>query len=343
MTSTKINTGILSFGMSGRVFHAPFIHISPHFNLTAVVERSNKTAQELYPEIISYDSVTQLLADDTIELVIVNTPNHTHFEFATEALKAGKHVLIEKPAVENIAQFDQLIEVSKKSGKRIFFYQNRRYDSHFLDVKKVVESGDLGKLAEVSFRFDRYKLELGQKYFKENNQYISSGLTYDLGPHLIDQAIALFGKPLKFSKTTSINRPGSQVADYFHYHLRYADGLNVFLTGSLAVTEPLPAFVLHGTKGSFIKTMADVQEQQLIDGMLPNNSIYGMEPDGSEGKLVTIDSANQKHISYPRPHKGDYNLLFNAIYENLVNDVEYPITMDHIRWQIEMLSAENIG
>ena len=341
MKNTKINTGILSFGMSGRVFHAPFIHINPHFNLVAVVERSQKIAQDLYPEIKSYDTVDQLLADDTITLVIVNTPNHTHFEFATEALKAGKHVLIEKPAVENITQFNELSEVSKKSGKRIFFYQNRRYDSHFLDVKKVIESGNLGKLTEVSFRFDRYKMELGQKYFKENNQYISSGLTYDLGPHIIDQAISLFGKPLKFSKTTSINRPDSQVADYFHYHLRYPNELNVFLTGSLAVANPLPAFVVNGTKGSFIKTMADVQEQQLIDGMLPNNPAYGVEPNGSAGKLVTIDNTNQKHISYPLPHRGDYNLLFNDIYENLVNEVEYPITMDHIRWQIEMLSADN--
>ncbi|ULT25322.1 Gfo/Idh/MocA family oxidoreductase [Sphingobacterium sp. E70] len=139
MKNTKINTGILSFGMSGRVFHAPFIHSNPHFNFVAVVERSQKIAQDLYPEIKSYDTVDQLLADDKIALVIVNTPNHTHFEFATEALKAGKHVLIEKPAVENITQFNELSEVSKKSGKRIFFYQNRRYDSHFLDVKKLLK------------------------------------------------------------------------------------------------------------------------------------------------------------------------------------------------------------
>ncbi|MDR2270708.1 MAG: Gfo/Idh/MocA family oxidoreductase [Sphingobacterium sp.] len=341
MKNTKINTGILSFGMSGRVFHAPFIHTNPNFNLVAVVERSHKTAQKLYPEIKSYDSVAKLLADDSITLVIVNTPNHTHFELAVEALKAGKHILLEKPAVENLAQFNELIEVSEKSGRQIFFYQNRRYDSHFLDLKKVIEDGSLGKLAEVSFRFDRYKMELGQKYFKENNQYISSGLTYDLGPHIIDQAISLFGKPLKFSKTTSINRPGSQVADYFHYHLHYPEGLNVFLTGSLAVAEPLPAFVVHGTKGSFIKTMADVQEQQLIDGMLPNDPAYGLEPKDSAGKLVTVDNENQKHISYLPPHKGDYNHLFNAIYENLTNAIEYPITVDHIRWQIEMLAAEN--
>ncbi len=157
MKYTQINTGILSFGMSGRVFHAPFISTNPHFNLSAVVERSKKAAHEFYPGIISYDTMADLLADDTIELVIVNTPNYTHFQYAKEALEAGKHVLIEKPAVDDSAQFDALLAISKQQGKQLFFYQNRRYDSHFLDLKKVIESGELGKLIEVHFRFDRYK------------------------------------------------------------------------------------------------------------------------------------------------------------------------------------------
>jgi len=110
---TQINTGILSFGMSGRVFHAPFIHTNPHFNLSAVVERSSKSAHEFYPTITSYDSIAELLADDSIELVIVNTPNYTHFQYAKEALEAGKHVLIEKPAVDDSTQFDALLAMSK--------------------------------------------------------------------------------------------------------------------------------------------------------------------------------------------------------------------------------------
>ncbi|MDM1295728.1 Gfo/Idh/MocA family oxidoreductase [Sphingobacterium sp. N143] len=341
MENTKINTGILSFGMSGRVFHAPFIQTNPHFNLVAVVERSTKSAHTLYPGIKSYDSIAEILADDSIELIIVNTPNHTHFQFASEALLAGKHVLIEKPAVDNSLQFNKLIEISNQSKKQVFFYQNRRFDSHFLDVKKIIDSGKLGKLTEVHFRFDRYKMELGQKYFKENNQFVSSGLTYDLGPHIIDQAISLFGKPLKFSKTTSINRPGSQVADFFHYHLRYPNDLNVFLTGSLAVADPLPAFVLHGTKGSFIKTMADVQEQQLIDGMLPTDPMYGIEPNECMGKLVTVDESNERQTTYVDAHQGNYNLLFDAIYESLRNKVDYPITADQVKWQIQMLEAED--
>jgi len=343
MQTKQINTGILSFGMSGRVFHAPFIHSNPHFSLSAVVERTKKTAHEIYTNIKSYDSVAHLLADDSIELVIVNTPNHTHFQFASEALLAGKHVLLEKPAVENLEQLAQLSMLSEQTGKKLFFYQNRRFDSHFMLVKSIIEGGHLGKLTEVHIRFDRYKMELGQKDFKENSQYASSGLVYDLGPHVIDQAISLFGKPLKANKTTAINREGSQVPDYFHYQLQYGGNLQVFLTANLLVVDPQTAFVVHGTKGSFTKNMADVQEEQLIAGMQPSDNLYGFEQKGNEGKLVTIASDGTKETRLIPAEKGDYSLLFNAIYDNLRNDIAYPITLDHIKWQIELLQAKDFG
>lgn len=339
METTQINTGILSFGMSGRVFHAPFIHSNPQFNLTAVVERTKKTAQASYPTVKSYDHIDALLADDTIELVIVNTPNHTHFEFAVAALQAGKHVLLEKPAVENTEQLEQLSRVSEQTGKKIFFYQNRRFDSHFMLVKSIIERGLLGKLTEVHIRFDRYKMELGQKDFKENSQYASSGLVYDLGPHVIDQAISLFGHPVHATKTTASNREGSQVPDYFHYQLQYPNNLQVFLTANLLVVDPQPAFVLHGTKGTFTKSMADVQEEQLIAGMQPSDDLYGIEQANNEGKLVTITHDGKKETQLIAAEKGDYNLLFNAIYDNLRNGVAYPITFDQIKGQIELLQA----
>lgn len=341
MKIKPINSGILSFGMSGRVFHAPFIHSNPHFNLTAIVERTTKSAGHIYPDIKSYDNVSELLGDDNIELVVVNTPNHTHFQFALEALQAGKHVLLEKPAVEKVEELEKLLEVSKKNNKQLFFYQNRRFDSNFLEVEEIIKSGQLGEIIEVHFRFDRYKMELGQKNFKENSQYISSGLIYDLGPHLIDQAISLFGKPSKFTKTSAIHRPGSQVADYFNFHLSYPNNLNVFLTANLLVVDPQPAFVIHGTKGSFIKNMADVQEQQLINGMLPTEETYGIESKGNEGKLVTVDSSGKKQTSFLPAKRGNYNLLFNAVYENLRNLVAYPVTAEQIKWQIEMMESED--
>ncbi|MFZ4861604.1 Gfo/Idh/MocA family protein [Sphingobacterium sp. Mn56C] len=343
MDKQLIHTGILSFGMSGRVFHAPFIHSNPHFKLSAVVERSNKVAHNHYPNIKSYDSVAELLKDDSIELVIVNTPNHTHFELAAEVLAAGKHVLLEKPAVERSAELEELALISARTGKKLFFYQNRRYDSHFLAVKDVIDRGVLGKILEVHIRFDRYKMELGQKDFKENSSYTSSGLVYDLGPHVVDQAISLFGKPQKVIKTTAMNRINSVVPDYFNFHLRYADNLQVFLTGSLLVADPQPAYVLHGTTGSFTKPMADVQEKQLMDGLLPTDPAYGIEADNDAGRLVTIAEDGTKETAFLPAFKGDYNLLFNAIYANLRNNTPYPITLDSIKWQLEVLEAPNFN
>ncbi|MBD1422681.1 Gfo/Idh/MocA family oxidoreductase [Sphingobacterium chuzhouense] len=343
MEKQRINTGILSFGMSGRVFHAPFIYTNDNFDFTAVVERTKKTAKEIYPDVKSYDSVSDLLADDSIELVIVNTPNYTHFEFAKESLEAGKHILLEKPAVDNLDQLEKLSEISEKTGKKIFFYQNRRYDSHFMQVKEVIESGQLGKIIEAHIRFDRYNMELGPKEFKENSQYVSSGVAYDLGPHVLDQAFSVFGKPNNIIKTTAINRPGSQVPDFFNFHLLYPDNLQVFLTGNLLVADPQPAFVVHGSKGTFTKKMVDVQERQLIDGMLPNVPGYGVEPEGSEGKLVTVDGKGEKQTSLLTAQKGNYNLLFDAIYDSLRNQAAYPITIDQIKWQIEALQAPDFS
>lgn len=339
MEKQKINTGILTFGMSGRVFHAPFIHTNDHFEFTAVVERTKKAAKDIYADVKSYDRVDDLLADDNIELVIVNTPNYTHFDYAKAALESGKHVLVEKPAVDNLDQLQALAELSDKTGKQIFFYQNRRYDSHYMQMKAIVESGQLGKIIEAHFRFDRYNTTLGPKEFKENSQYISSGVAYDLGPHLLDQAFALFGKPHKIIKTTAINRPKSQVPDYFNFHLIYPDNLQVFLTGSLLVPDPLPAFVVHGSEGSFVKPMADVQERQLIGGMLPTAPEYGIEPEGSEAKLTTVGSNGEKNTTTLPAQKGDYNLLFEAVYNSLRNGAAYPITLDHIKWQITSLQA----
>lgn len=342
MKKQQINTGILSFGMSGRVFHAPFIYTNDHFNFTAVVERTKKAAKEIYPDVTSYDSVADLLADDSIELVIVNTPNYTHFEFAKDSLEAGKHVLIEKPAVDSLDQLEELSNISERTGKKIFFYQNRRYDSHFMQVKDIIESGQLGKIIEAHIRFDRYNMQLGPKEFKENNQYVSSGVVYDLGPHILDQAFSIFGKPLKILKTTAINRTESKVPDFFNFHLLYPDNLQVFLTGNLLVADPQPAFVVHGTTGTFTKKMVDVQERQLIEGMLPTAPGYGVEPEGSEGKLVTVDKTGEKQTSLLPARKGNYDLLFDAVYESLRNQAPNPISIEHISWQIEALQAPDL-
>ena len=166
-----------------------------------------------------------------------------------------------------------------------------------------------------------------------------NGLAYDLGPHLIDQAISLFGRPLKFTKTTATYREESQVDDYFHFHLSYPNQLNVYLTSGLLIAQPTPSFVVHGTLGSYIKDRVDVQEAQLDKGIPPADPAYGIEPEGTEGKLVTVDEHNQKNIELTSSYKGQYIQLFETAYQTIRNGALYPITEEHIAWQIEMLEA----
>jgi predicted dehydrogenase len=329
----------MAYGMSGRVFHAPFIYAHPEFELRAVVERHEKKAGSRYPGIISYDQTDELLNDDKVELIIVNTPNNTHFDLAKKALQAGKHVLIEKPIAATVAEVKKLYDISRQVNKHLMVYQNRRWDSDFLSVKEVIESGQLGELIEVHFRFDRYKTMLSPKLFKETKSMAPNGLVYDLGPHLIDQAISLFGRPLRFKKTSAIYRDNSEVIDYFNYHLYYPNQLNVYLTSGLLIAEPLPSFVVHGTLGSYIKGRFDVQEAQLDSSMPPTDPAYGLEPAGSKGKLVTMGLDNQKTTEYIMSGPGQYMQLFEAAYHTIRDNALYPITEEHIAWQVELLEA----
>jgi scyllo-inositol 2-dehydrogenase (NADP+) len=336
---SPIKTGLMAYGMSGRVFHAPFINAHPGFELRAVVERHQKKAALRYPGIISYDQTEELLNDNEIELIIINTPNNTHFDLARQALQAGKHVLVEKPISATVGEVRELYDISRQVNKHLMVYQNRRWDSDFLSVKEVIESGRLGELIEVHFRFDRYKAMLSPKLFKETKSMPPNGLVYDLGPHLIDQAISLFGRPLHFKKTTGIYREGSEVTDYFNYHLVYPHQVNVYLTSGLLIAEPLPSFVVHGTLGSYIKDRCDVQEAQLDSSILPTAAEYGLEPAGSEGKLVTIGLDNQKSMEYIKSDRGQYMHLFDAVYGAIREHRVYPITEEHIAWQVELLEA----
>ncbi len=336
MAKKSIVTGILSYGMSGRVFHAPFIHQKSRFDLRAVVERHEKRAHKRYPSIISYDSVDELLNDDKIELVVVNTPNDTHVDYATKALKAGKHILVEKPFATNSKEAKKLFELGKQLGKHVMVFQNRRWDSDFKLLKRVVERDVLGELIELHVRFDRYRMDKSPKTFKET-KIPGSGVLYDLGPHLLDQVISLFGKPLKSLKIATAHRPGSEVDDFSTLILTYPKGLTVFIHASLLVANPLPAYVLHGVKGSFQKARADVQEDQLQSGILPKDPEYGIEPPGKEGLITLIKANGDREMRYREALKGDYNDLFNAVYAQIRRDEPFPVKPEEIVWQLEIL------
>ncbi|QNK63779.1 Gfo/Idh/MocA family oxidoreductase [Pedobacter sp. PAMC26386] len=334
-----INTGILSFGMSGKLFHSPFVNAHPGFNLSAVVERSEKTAYLRFPEIKSYNSVDELIADPEIELVIINTPNYTHFEFAQKALRAGKHVLVEKPFTVTAAEAKALFKEAKQQNLYILPYQNRRYDSDFLSAKDVVDNGKLGRLVEAHIRYDRYRYTIGPKVFKETPMP-GSGLLYDLGPHLLDMVFALFGEPLEWSKTLGYYRPGTQVDDYAYIHLKYPENLQVFITMSMLVVAQQPAFIINGTKGSYVKHRSDIQETQLLKNMSPNDPLYGIEQAGKEGILSIIDEEGKITKEILPPGKSSYLHLFEAVYQTIREHKPYPVKEEQIIQQITILESE---
>ncbi|RSK44155.1 Gfo/Idh/MocA family oxidoreductase [Hymenobacter perfusus] len=338
--SSPIQTGLLAYGMSGRIFHAPFLSTHPGFQLRAVVERSRKQMAQHYPDIISYDSVAELLADPQLELVVVNTPNDTHFALARQALQAGKHVLIEKPVATTVAELDELLALAAAQNRHVLAYQNRRWDSDFQLVRQVVESGQLGQLTEVHFRFDRYKAALNAKTFKEDPAVAGSGLSFDLGPHVLDQALSLFGQPEHAHVTRASHRPGSRVDDYFHMHLQYPQGLNVFVAGSLLTAAAGPAYVLHGTLGSFQKSRADVQEAQLDQGQLPTAATYGHEPAGQEGTLTLVPAPGETQVSRLAAPQGQYQDLFEAVHQTIRHGQPFPVRPEQLRWQLEMLAGK---
>ena len=318
-----INTAILSFGMSGKLFHAPFIQVHPGFNFYAVWERSKNLAQQIYPGVKACRTLEELLADTAVELVIVNTPNYTHYDYTKKALEAGKHVVVEKPFTVTVAEGDALIALAKKQNKILSVYQNRRYDSDYKTIKKIVEEKWLGDLVEAEFHFDRYREELSPKQHKETPGK-GTGALYDLGSHLIDQALQLFGMPQEIFADIQIVRPLSKVDDYFELLFYYTDK-RVRLRCSYLVREPLPGYILHGVKGSFIKQKTDVQEQALLEGKLPGGSDWGAEPESEQGLLHT-EKDGEIIKEYLPSFQGNYMEYYNGIYEAIRNSRQAPVS-----------------
>lgn len=317
-----IKAGLCAYGMSGYVFHAPFLHVHPGFAFAAVVERSKHQAQQRYPDVKVYTTMEGLMQDESLELIVVNTPNYTHYDYAKAALEAGKHVIVEKPFTVTSQQGQELIKLAEKKGLLLSVYHNRRYDSDYKIVKQIVESGWLGDILEVEIHYDRFREELSYKKHKEE-ALPGTGALYDLGSHLIDQALTLFGQPKALWADIRIIRKGSLVDDYFELVLYY-EQLRVRLKSSYLVREALPAYQLHGRTGSFIKSKADVQEMMLQKGVWPNTPGWGEETPIEWGLLHTERDGKVVKEFLPSP-AGNYMGYYDGIYDALVNKAGAPV------------------
>lgn len=319
-----IAAALCAFGMSGRVFHAPFLHLNPGFHLHSVWERSRKEAHQFYPGVKSTDTLEELLADASVELVVVNTPNYTHFDYCKKALEAGKHVVVEKPFTTTVAEAKELEAIAEAKGRVLAVYHNRRWDSDFLTVKRVLQNGLLGDVVEAEFHFDRFKEELSPKVHKEIPQP-GSGVLYDLGSHMIDAALVLFGMPEKVFADIRIVRPISRVDDYFELLLYYPNNLRVRIHSSYLTREQGPGLVLHGSKGSFLKSRTDVQEAALLEGKAPQGSDWGREPGDALSLLHTeLDGVVVRR--HEPIEQGNYHGFFDALYAAIRNGAPAPVS-----------------
>jgi predicted dehydrogenase len=311
---TPIRVGLAGYGIAAQVMHLPFITTLKEYRLLTVLERHHHHSQEKYPFVRVVKDIDELVSDPETDLIVITTPNDTHFSYTQKALEAGKHVVLEKPFTITSEEAKALIDLAKKSDRILSVFQNRRYVADFLTVKKILHEKLLGDIVEFEAHYDRYRPALKPNAWREENKP-GSGIFYDLGAHLIDQALYLFGIPQTVTADIRIQRPGAKTDDYFDLRLDYGF-TRVILKSGMLVREPGPRFMIHGTLGSFLKYGEDPQEALLKAGALPNGPDWGKEPEENWGWLHTEIEGKiikEKYPSLP----GNFGFYYQNLYKTL--------------------------
>jgi scyllo-inositol 2-dehydrogenase (NADP+) len=332
----KIRTGIASYGMSGLVFHAPLLHVHRGFDMAVILERTTSRSSERFPYVRIVRSYDEMVGDPELDLIVVNTPDHLHYEMCRKALEAGKHVVVEKPFTQESRQADDLIRTAQKKGLLLSVFQNRRWDSDFLTIRKIIDERLLGRLVEYEAHFDRFRNYIQQHTWKELAES-GTGILHNLGPHLIDQALVLFGMPASVTADIRRQRTGSQVDDAFTLWLYYHE-VKVTLKAGYLVRLPGPRYLLHGTEGSFLKWGTDPQEEQLKAGILPGGPDWGRESEEHWGVLdTTVKGLDYREKMESLP--GNYLAYYDTIYRALTSGQPPGVTATEGRDVIRIIEA----
>ncbi len=330
-----INTAIASYGMSGIVFHGPLLETHSGFRICKILERHKHDSADRHPGALLVRGYDEILKDPEIELVIVNTPDYLHFGMAMEALDAGKHIVVEKPFALKSEEAEKIIALGREKGLMVSVFQNRRWDGDFLTVKKVIEDGSLGRLVSFESHFDRFRNYV-QESWKEEKR-LGAGTLYNLGSHMIDQALHLFGMPDYLYADVRAQRTGSEVDDSFDIFMHYPQ-VKCLVRGSYLVKEPGPRYTLHGTHGSFLKYGLDPQEQALKDGEIPGTGNWGAEDQSAFGYLRSEFSGKAQKQQIPTI-PGNYLVYYDNIYDHLRNDAPLLVLPEEARDVIRIIEA----
>jgi predicted dehydrogenase len=318
-----IRVGLVGFGLAGRVFHAPLISSVEGLELAAIVERSTDKAAALYPGITIYRTFDELLADATIKLVVIATPNKTHHDLALSALEAAKSVVIDKPVSVTSSEIVDLMELAGGIGLQLVPFHNRRWDSDFLTLQNVLHEKSLGRLVHFTSTLDRWRPGATRIPWKDEPE--NGGILLDLGTHLVDQALALFGKPTSLGAEILRERDGEGANDSFTIRLHYYTGAAVTLSANCLSSLPRPRFHVRGTQGNFVKLGVDSQEEALGKITRIDSADWGKEKPEQWATL----SVDADHSMVTRPVEsipGDYRLFYSGVRDAILGKVPAPVT-----------------
>ncbi|MBU0935955.1 MAG: oxidoreductase [Spirochaetes bacterium] len=329
----SIKTGVVGYGYAASTFHIPLLCSNSGYNLTAISTSQPAKVRETFAHVNIYAAPDQLFAQTDIELVIIPTPNDSHYPLARQALLAGKHVVLDKPFTLTVAEADELIALAEQQNRILSVFHNRRWDSDFLTLQRLIEDRQLGEISHFESHFDRYR-PLVRDRWRENGG-AGSGLWFDLGPHLLDQTLQLFGKPESIYLELARQRSGAKADDWFHAILSYGTA-KAILHGSALVPAAGPRFIVHGSSVSFVKYGLDIQEDQLRKGMLPGNADWGLDP--HPGCLTSIGNTGpQEHCVAAA--RGSYETYYNRLHECIVSGAPNPVPAGEALWVMQLLEA----
>ena len=322
-----VRVGLIGFGLAGQAFHAPVIRGIPGMELACILERRGTRAREKYPDVRVARTLEEFLSDTKIQLCVIATPNDSHFEYARACLLAGRDLVVDKPFTPTLAESEELVRLAAYHGRLITVYQDRRWDGDFGTVKEIVRSGKLGKIAEYECRYDRFRPEPKANAWRERADQAAAGVLFDLGPHVIDQALVLFGEPRSITASAFCQRETSQVDDAFDVCLEYP-GLRATGRARIIAFAPGPHFLIHGTNGSFIKYGMDPQEARLRSENPPHGTDWGAdwgeEPKALWGTLSLVGEPAAKI----KTQRGDYRGFYANLRDAIEKKTELDVTPD---------------
>ncbi|MBK4716479.1 MULTISPECIES: oxidoreductase [Tenebrionibacter/Tenebrionicola group] len=317
--SDTIRVGIIGYGYASKTFHAPLIAGTPGMTLAAIFSSDAAKVQADWPAVPVVPNPVALFSDPTLDLIIIPTPNDTHFPLAKAALEAGKHVIVDKPFTVTLSQARELDALARSRGRVLSVFHNRRWDSDFLTLKGLLSEGTLGEVVYFESHFDRFRPQVRNRWREQAG--VGSGIWYDLGPHLVDQALALFGQPVSLCVDLAQLRPGAQTTDYFHATLHYPQHRVVLHASMLAAAESA-RYIVHGTRGSYVKYGLDPQEDRLKAGERPPQEGWGY--DMRDGILTLAQGdvfSEQPLLTQP----GNYPAYYAGVRDALNGHAENPV------------------